>query len=513
MRKIFLSAVTLVVSAAAVAANQAPTFEEQIATQQKRSYERLLPSISPKGTARGVIIASPSRGDRPGEPDYYFHWTRDAALVMTSLSRESQMSAQDFESKITDYAQLSRWHQIIPNLCDNMNNGRFGEPKFEVDGRPFKGGWGRPQNDGPALRSVVMAAWAQKLIDAGQTDYVKQVFYRDGLNADPSFPYLMPTLIKSDLEYVAHNWHRQNFDLWEEADGDHLYTRLVQRRAMLEGAALAERLNDKGAGDWYRAQAQNIEAEMDQFWNADGNYLWASRGLRFYRTSVRKSHIDAAVVLAALHARPTDPNSNDTFMTATDSKILATAAKIERTFEEVYVLNKRDFSNDLGTAIGRYPEDTYDGVNTNGTGNPWFLLTSAFAELHYRAAVGFIKAGEIKLDEHNHTFLFRALDRSSEQRFDFQKIGTLRAGSLEFKLMISALVKRGDAFLNRVLRHADQETGALSEQFNRDTGLSQGARDLTWSHAAFLTAMQARSEVKSAIAGNKNKVLPKQVLP
>jgi hypothetical protein len=28
-----------------------------------------------------------------------------------------------------------------------------------------------------------------------------------------------------------------------------------------------------------------------------------------------------------------------------------------------------------------------------------------------------------------------------------------------------------------------------------------------------LTAMQARSEVKSAIAGNRNKVLPKQVLP
>jgi glucoamylase len=194
---------------------------------------------------------------------------------------------------------------------------------------------------------------------------------------------------------------------------------------------------------------------------------------------------------------------------------LATAAKIERTFEEVYLLNKRDFSNDLGTAIGRYPEDTYDGVNTNGTGNPWFLLTAAFAELHYRAAIGFIKAGEIQLDGFNYAFLTGAQTRSGLEpvKFKVEDKGTIRAGSVEFKNMIAGLVKRGDAFLARVLRHADQETGALSEQFNRDTGLSQGARDLTWSHAAFLTAMQARSEVKSAIAGDKNKVLPKQTLP
>jgi hypothetical protein len=49
-----------------------------------------------------------------------------------------------------------------------------------------------------------------------------------------------------------------------------------------------------------------------------------------------------------------------------------------------------------------------------------------------------------------------------------------------------------------LLRHCDQTTGALTEQFNRDTGIMQGATDLTWSYAAVLTAFRHRALAKKA---------------
>ena len=32
----------------------------------------------------------------------------------------------------------------------------LGEPIIEINGKPFNGEWGRPQNDGPALRGIMM---------------------------------------------------------------------------------------------------------------------------------------------------------------------------------------------------------------------------------------------------------------------------------------------------------------------------------------------------------------------
>lgn len=59
--------------------------------------------------------------------------------------------------------------------------------------------------------------------------------------------------------------------------------------------------------------------------------------------------------------------------------------------------------------------------------------------------------------------------------------------------MIASLQGWGDAFLRRVKYHVGTE-GRLTEQYNRNTGISQGAKDLTWSYAAVLTAGWARAE-------------------
>ena len=54
-----------------------------------------------------------------------------------------------------------------------------------------------------------------------------------------------------------------------------------------------------------------------------------------------------------------------------------------------------------------------------------------------------------------------------------------------------ALIRRGDGFMATVRAYAPA-SGDLAEQFDRTTGLPASARNLAWSHAAFVTAAAAR---------------------
>lgn len=59
---------------------------------------------------------------------------------------------------ITDYIESNRILQRVDNPSGTFDSLEgLGEPKFEVDGKPFTGNWGRPQRDGPALRAITMA--------------------------------------------------------------------------------------------------------------------------------------------------------------------------------------------------------------------------------------------------------------------------------------------------------------------------------------------------------------------
>ena len=63
-----------------------------------------------------------------------------------------------------------------------------------------------------------------------------------------------------------------------------------------------------------------------------------------------------------------------------------------------------------------------------------------------------------------------------------------------FSALIQTLITSGDAFVRRVAKHSDK-TGAVAEQFHRDTGVPQGAGELTWSHASVLTLKLAHSKL------------------
>ena len=74
----------------------------------------------------------------------------------------------------------------------------LGELKYYISGEVYDKWWGRPQTDSLALRAITMIAWAQDLLKTNGTDYVLENLYI----ADPT----KHSVIKSDLEFIAHHW-------------------------------------------------------------------------------------------------------------------------------------------------------------------------------------------------------------------------------------------------------------------------------------------------------------------
>jgi glucoamylase len=402
--------------------------------QQQIAFNKILANISRSDGAKGSVVAAPSHSD----PDYYYHWVRDAALTMDTIvtiyqsSRDERVKDQ-LANILMDYISFSRANQQTQTLTG------LGEPKFYLNGAAYNDPWGRPQNDSPALRAVTATHLAFALIQEGQLDYVKKVLY------DGAFP--SSSLIKTDLEYVASHWRDSSFDLWEEVKADHFYTRMVQRRALVEGAQLARILGDAGAAQHYQTEATLISQDLGRFLRSDSQSIVASLN-RVEGVNYKNSNLDVAVLLGVLHG-----NAGDGFLPASSPWVLNTAQKLISSFAQLYPVN-RD-RNVPGVAIGRYPEDRYSGSGFNG-GNPWVLTTAAAAEIFYKASV------ELKRRDPKISAQYRAL---------------------------------GDQYLQRIQYHSNPD-GSMSEQWDKNSGYMTSAPDLTWSYASFLTLMKARAAAR-----------------
>ena len=124
-----------------------------------------------------------------------------------------------------------------------------------------------------------------------------------------------------------------------------------------------------------------------------------------------------------------------------------------------------------------YTGDTYDGDMADHVpgGHPWALCTCNFAELYYRLGTAIAQAQAIPFDDLSSAFFGQAgIDA-----------GTAPADA------VAALDQAGDAMLQAVVYHSDDLE--LSEQFDGTTGYEKSVHNLTWSYAAFLSAVRAKS--------------------
>lgn len=150
----------------------------------------------------GTIIASPSN-----EPNYKFHWIRDSALVMRTI-----VSIYKSNKDPKYFFYIINYIENEAKLQEQNGITGLGEPKFNINGTPYDKPWGRPQNDGPALRGIVLF----ELIELIQYKYQKLI------------NNMILPIIKKDLEYILNNYDKVSFDIWEEKKGWHFYTRMVQ---------------------------------------------------------------------------------------------------------------------------------------------------------------------------------------------------------------------------------------------------------------------------------------------
>ena len=371
----------------------------------------------------------------------------------------------------------------------------LGEPKFEADGSPFTASWGRPQRDGPALRAITLMAYLRAYnasnpslwtSDSGENWF--KPFYSPEMPAD--------SIIKADLEYVSHCWNSSGFDLWEEVEGLHFFTAMVQLRALREGAELARAFNDHGASAWYAEQASALERFLPSFWDSQKGHLVAT-------LSSARSGLDCGLLLGSLHGTPslnTTPASLTPLYPPHSDEVLVSLLALTRDQRARFPINSAppppppspaDSDELAGVGIGRYPEDVYDGYGTAPAGgNPWFLCTASAAEVAFRAAAHIRSAASLALSPRGMPFWEALLPAGR----GLEPGTVLTPRDEAFGEVVERLRGLGEEFLAVVRRHADGG-GALSEQFDRVTGFERGARDLTWSYGAFLQAVRARGRV------------------
>jgi len=431
----------------------------------------------------GCILASPSKQ----HPDYYYHWARDAAISMGVIFDVRDYLSLDWQSYYKNYV---KWVQHVHG-DDDPNSGMLtlGEPKYFVDGSVYNQPWGRPQNDGPALRARALMRFATFLLDNGEEDYVKQVLYKTGNLDDPG-------VIKKDLEFVAHHWQDDSFDLWEEIRGDHFFTKMVQRQSLIAGARLAKRMDDTGASQFYAQQAQALENAINQHWNDNDQLMMETPpghgGPQKYK------ELDIAIVLASLAGETNYPGTPEMDLYGpTDTKILKTVNWLNQVFNDgTFNVQNQDNARGLpGVLIGRYPNDTYSGYGS-GQGNPWILATNAMGELYYRNSKKlFSLASDQRVGRNRNEILsYTTPERMHLYR---QLLGANYPRNQTLTALARAFAQNGDGYLLRVRYHVEGANFHLSEQINRDNGQEQGANDLTWSYGTVLSAMQTRSTLPS----------------
>ncbi|THC88004.1 hypothetical protein EYZ11_012549 [Aspergillus tanneri] len=418
-----------------------------------------------KGAAAGIVVASPSKTD----PDYFYTWTRDASLTMMVVIEKFRAGDKSLESLIHDFIDSQATQQKVSNPSGGLSDGSgLGEPKFNVNISAFTGSWGRPQRDGPGLRASALISYGNSLIDSGKKTLVKSNIW---------------PLVQNDLAYIGQYWNQNTFDLWEEVQGSSFFTTAVQHRALVEGSAFANALGETCDAC---SVAPEILCHLQDFWNGTGVVSNVP--------SNGRSGLDANSLLASIHTFDPAAGCDDNTFQPCSSRALSNHKLVVDSFRSIYGVNK-DRGAGKGAAVGRYPEDNYQG------GNPWYLTTLAAAEVLYDALYQWDKQGTLSVTEVSLPFFKDIVGDVTA--------GSYKKESTEYTSLTKAVKSYADDFLSVVQQYTPSD-GGLAEQFKRDGGDPASAADLTWSFAAFLTAASRRNGDVPASWGSSGTKVPSQ---
>ena len=392
--------------------------------------------------AKGSIIASPVLAAYDPDPDYFFHWFRDSAVVIEalrllhadgSLGDEARQHFADFLSFGLSLQKLdgrervrdASWREPVIDSFrqylrdeDDLSAARgdriVAETRVNPDGTLDISKWARPQHDGPPLRALAVLRWLRN-----------QRF-------DAAIEAQAAALLSADLAFAFAHGGEPSYDIWEEEKGLHYYTLRVSAAALSEGADWLDTQADAERAAQYRQRAASLLQTLDGFWD-EGQGYYRSRVLESGAASSKE--LDIAVILSAIHAE-----ADQGLHSVQDPRQQSTLLRLEALFDALYPINQNR-SLERGPAMGRYAGDVYY------SGGAYYFSTLGAAEFCYRAAA-------------------------------------VAPDSQHWR-------KRGDAYLATVQAYTP-DSGDLSEQFDQVTGAQTSARHLAWSYAAFISCVNLR---------------------
>src|SRR5579871_2448157 len=436
------------VAAPAVAPVSAPDLDGPLVRDLAgRCFWRVLNNVLPNG----AIVASPAKGEHPGEPNYWFVWQRDAGQALLSLIGWSRTAP--FGLPTAPMYQAIDGYLGFVVRC--QATGDLGASRYSVEGQPITG-YGNPQLDGPPISVLAMTS----LLD----------------------PRPVYAQIRAALDYLlTPEGQGPCFDAWEFVYGRILNALLSKRKAFRAGAHLAALLTEQDDLRRYQDEVRRLEAEIVPFIDAQHGYLVSNREPADPWLATL-SGLDAAMLEAIL----TNWDSSDEFLNLTDPTVMGTVLALEDAFAPLYAVNRawRE-AGQVGMGWGRFPEDANDGLGSTG-GNPWPLATLWAAQYCYRLAEKLATGGPLAItDERQARYFNRVVGQG------VASVGGQMAGQDMLMSLLPALRQRGDAYLRFVLAHQPPD-GSVTEQINRDTGQPQGARDLTWAMSELLNTLAMR---------------------
>ena len=284
---------------------QDPAFESWLERQLRHSASAMLSSISPVSIVKhrpgfgqtvrpiaGAIVASPVLGGWDPDPDYFFHWFRDSAVVIDALrllyvdrrvGDEALQHLRDFTRFSLALNRLDgravaavpdRRARVAPDflqclredhdLASVHGDGIVAETRVNPDGTLDISRWARPQHDGPPLRALALLRWVA------------------GGHLDAHLLAEVSALIRFDLDFTLRHWREPSYDIWEEESGHHYYTLRVCAAALAEGAAWLQGLGNTGQAQRCREESQAVLSLLDDYWVDDRDAThgyYRSRGL------------------------------------------------------------------------------------------------------------------------------------------------------------------------------------------------------------------------------------------
>ncbi|KAG6007643.1 hypothetical protein E4U21_005724 [Claviceps maximensis] len=434
--------------------------EHFIATQDSISWQGILANIGSRGSkageaAPGVVIASPSKQD----PDYFYTWTRDAALTLKVLIEHLLAGNVSLRPTIQQYVSSQAKLQDTSNPSGGPTTGGLGEPKFHVNLTQFTDPWGRPQRDGPPLRATALTIYADWLLANGGSAEASRTVW---------------PVIARDLAYAVAYWNRTGFDLWEEVNGSSFFTVAATHRALVQGAALAKALGEPCPD--CESTASQVLCFAQSFWSGARGYIESNINTNA-KAKAGRSGKDANSMLSSIHTFDPAAACTDATFQPCSSRALANHKAVVDSFRAIYHVN-RGRGPGQAAAVGRYAEDVYQD------GNPWYLTTLAAAEQLHDAVYQWRRIGAVSVDSVSLGF-FRDVVPSIA-------VGNYPSGSATYAAILAAVSTYADGFVALVQEYTPRD-GSLAEQFDKKSGLPRSAADLTWSYAAFVSMTKRRS--------------------